>query len=330
VARRYLEVDVLKVAGILAVVLIHSLRDFWDSGHTSFEGWLGQMTRSGVPAFLAVSGFLYATEAPVGWATIRGRLRRIAIPYLVASLAAQLLRYAQGAELSVSGVLLDLLLCDSFGPYYYVFVILVLVAFTPLFARLPRAVMAALLVVMLAAQALVESGVMGWWLDLFWYIRNPMMWWAYFLTGWLLRLHYGAVTRWVRAQRRLLALASGALLLSCAVLLALEARGVAPHEVVQLTAWVGVWAILTLLFAATCDGAPGAPWLRWVSDSTYSIYLFHLFFLAPTRKLVPAAPGEVDALALLAPFAAGLAGSLLLVAVGQRLLGERSRTLLGA
>jgi len=330
VARRYLEVDVLKVVGIVAVVLIHSLRDFWDAGHTAFEGWLGQMTRFGVPAFLAVSGFLYAKAGRVGWPTTRRRLLRIGLPYLVASLAAQLYWLAQGRGRGADTVLLDLLFGDSFGPYYYVFVIAVLVVLTPLFARLPRTAVSALALVMLAGQAYVESGVLGWWIDLFWYIRNPLMWWAYFLAGWLLRLGYERAEPWVRARRRpLVALAASALGV-CAALLALESRGVASAEAVRLTAWVGVWATLALLFVASCGGRAPAPWLRWISDSTYSIYLFHLFFLYPVRELVAAQPGRVEALALIAPFAAGLGGSLLLVATAQRLLGDRSRPILGA
>ncbi|MFL2935227.1 MAG: acyltransferase family protein, partial [Myxococcota bacterium] len=83
-SHRKLEVDLLKALGILAVVVIHSLRDFWNPDFTASELWIGQLMRFGVPAFLAVSGFLYAVPQAT-WSSVGPRLRRILLPYLFAS-----------------------------------------------------------------------------------------------------------------------------------------------------------------------------------------------------------------------------------------------------
>ena len=59
--RRSPEIDALKVAGIVTVVLIHTMRAPWDPAVAPLEVWIGHATRFGVPAFLFASGFLYAT-----------------------------------------------------------------------------------------------------------------------------------------------------------------------------------------------------------------------------------------------------------------------------
>ena len=74
-ARRYPEIDAIKAAGIVTIVLIHALRSPWDAGVSELERWLGHVTRFGVPGFLFASGFLYA-GAPADSVTTGRRLRR--------------------------------------------------------------------------------------------------------------------------------------------------------------------------------------------------------------------------------------------------------------
>ena len=137
---RFPGIDAIKVAGIVTIVLIHALPPPWDATATPLERWLHQLTRFGVPGFLFASGFLYA-PGPADLATTRRRLRRILVPYLIASLLAQLWHLAHGATLSEAGGVLGRTCCfgSSFGPYYYVFVIAVLVALTPVRSRACRA-----------------------------------------------------------------------------------------------------------------------------------------------------------------------------------------------
>jgi hypothetical protein len=67
-----------------------------------------------------------------------------------------------------------------------------------------------------------------------------------------------------------------------------------------------------------------------LSDSTYTIYLFHLFFVFPLQRMLPAAAGAFDPLAIGVPWLAGIAGPLALAAAGRALLGPQSRSLLGS
>jgi len=343
--QRYLEVDLLKSAGIVAVVVIHSLRGFWVPDFSDRELFIGQVTRFGVPAFLAVSGFLYAAPA-VSAARLRGRMSRILVPYGVASLLAiawglvagplslpptELLRGlgAESPEAQMTlGISLDLLLGNAFGPYYYVFVIVTFILMTPLLARFPPAVPGLVLFAVLA-QGYIESGALGWF-ALFWYSRNPLLWAAYFLIGWWIGLHAEACKRRVCELRGPLIGMAASSLIACVAFQAFRQAGDFSHAVVQGIAWLGVYATLSLLFFIGCGRSTRSRWIATLSDLTYTIYLYHLFFLYPLRDAVAdlAVPYETWPLAVTA--VGSLAASVGLGLGLRALLGARARTLFGA
>jgi peptidoglycan/LPS O-acetylase OafA/YrhL len=323
--RRYLEVDVLKATGIVAVVLIHSLRNYWDPSISPLELWLSKTTRFAVPAFLACSGFLYASTARVPCAATLRRLRRILIPYLIVSIAAQIWHFAHGQGPLSGSLLRDFLFGSSFGPYYYVFVIFCLVLVTPLIAMLPRFALVTLLALLIFAQGFLESGS-GPSMTFFWSLRNPLLWWGYFVLGWVVRLNYDPLNRWIAARR----LGSAAVLVLAVVICVGIANSEGPRLVVRSAAWLNIHAILALLFVLTC-GRPGSPApVRILGDATYAIYLLHLFFVYAVLGYVTPAYREFDLAALALPWAAGLVGALAVVGVMRALLGPRARDVIGA
>lgn len=325
-ARRFPEIDALKAAGIVTIVLIHALRAIWDPGVSELELWLGNVTRFGVPAFLCASGFLYAT-APADGATTWRRLRRILVPYFVASTAAQLWRWWDGRPYLGGSLLADLLLGSSLGPYYYVFVIAVLVVVTPGIARLPRPLFYAATGALLTSQWFVDAARV-WPISYFWVTRNPLFWWGYFMLGWVARLHEAPLRAWLAPRRGAFV---AALTVAVAFLaLASTFEDLAPALLLRSATWLEIHATLALI-AAVASGTAALPRsLRALSDASYAIYLYHLFFLLTVQKLLPAPQGLVAWQAILLPWLAGLAGSLAVVFVGRRLLGPRSRDWIGA
>ena len=321
--QRFSGIDAIKAAGIVTIVLIHALPPPWDASATPLERWLHQVTRFGVPGFLLASGFLYA-GTPGGLDLARRRLRRILVPYAIASVLAQLWHAAHGEASPTGSPWKDLLFASSFGPYYYVFVIVWLVALTPAIARLPRAALPALTGALFVAQWGVDAAG-AWPQDFYWHLRNPLMWWGYFFAGWALRLERARVETWLapRGAGAVAALAAAVALLCWA---GSEASGL-PRLVARSASWLDVYAILAFLGAAA-RLATAPRWLRALSDATYAIYLFHLFFLYAAQETLGA--NARGAASVLLPFAAGLAGSLALVAAGRRVLGAHARDWLGA
>lgn len=323
--RRFAEIDNLKAAGIATVVLIHCLRSPWDPMIAPAEVWLGHMTRFGVPAFLVASGFLYASDVGVSLRVTARRLRRIVLPYLLVSLAAQAWWAILEVSTETGSFWLDLALGSSMGPYYYVFVITLLVAVTPIFSRLPPRVVAALTIAMIAAQWYVDAAI-GMPIVMFWHSRSPLLWWAYFLIGWQFCRHHTTVSRWIAARGAALPIA---LAIAIAALGAASAASES-YLVVRSAAWLNVYAILALIVALSCgrESSPGP--LRYLSDSSYAIYLLHLFFVTSIERYLPAPPLRVEFLPIAVAWLFGLLGPIVLLTALQRILGSRSRDVLGA
>jgi len=322
--RRFAEIDALKSVGILTVVLIHSVRAPFDPGISTFEVWLGHLTRFAVPAFLISSGFLYAGVPATSTRTFR-RLRRIGIPYFAASLLGQIFWAARGERTETGHWASDLLFGSSMGPYYYVFVIFGLVLVTPLFARLGRRAQVGVLCALVAAQWWVDAAS-GMLTSFFWHLRNPLLWWAYFAAGWMLRCVYVPLQGLLRSRRALVcAICIAAIALLSAVSGLAESR-----LIVRTAAWLNIYAICAVIFvgASGCEGIPSA--LRALSDASYPIYLLHMFFVLAAAELFPLPPRSFAPLPVMLTWAAGILGSISIIAALKSMLGDRSKDWIGA
>ena len=323
--QRFVEIDTLKTAGIVSVILIHSMRAPWDPRVSDTELALGAVTRFAVPAFLFCSGFLYATSKPIPWSVTRRRLKRVLVPYLVCSIAAQAWWLVQDQAHSLGTILDDLLLASSFGPYYYVFVHFFLVLLAPLFAILPRTALAVLTGLLLGSQGWLESRT-GLILPVFWHIRNPLLWWGYFLLGWEIRIHYGEVRSFITAHRSLL---TGILVLAVLGLSQIAMTG-GETEWYRGATWLCIHAIIALVFVSTCGRKREPDTIAALSDASYAIYLLHLFFIYAIGGILQPDPGSFDLPVVAIEWSAGLFGSISLSALSRRVLGRRSRDIIGA
>lgn len=323
---RNLPVDLIKAVGILVVVLIHSFRAPWDPAVAPLELWLARMTRFAVPGFLTVSGFLYATTGRVGWVKTRHRFRRLLPPYLVASIGAQLFWWSQGPKAHDSSILTDLIFCSSFGPYYYVFLIICFVLLTPLVARLPKTYFAILIGATLVYQGMMEAVGLPSREWLFWWVRNPLLYAAYFLLGWCVRLHYASIRAWVTNRRPWLVTAAVLAIVVCGLI-----QLSPPSKMVSATVtWLNIYAVLTLVFVSSCGRFTSSAVVRNLSDATYSIYLFHLFFIEVAHNYFKSPRNELDLVALFLTWGTALAGSISIVIVARFFLGTKSRDAVGA
>jgi surface polysaccharide O-acyltransferase-like enzyme len=328
---RLVPIDVLKGVGIVSVVWIHATSDPAIGEPGLHERTLLQLTRFAVPGFLAVSGYLYATRESVPLAATLGRLRRVLVPYLLASALAQLYWWALGTPHAPIRILRELLDASSFGPYYYVFVITTMILLTPLLARIPPRGVVALWVLLFASYglriAIANTGPERDPADLYWFLRDPTNGGTYFVAGWLCALYRRPLAAACGRFRSALA-ATG---LGLALLLSVLAVWPDARLLQGLAGWLNIFVVMALLVAFSLSLRESPPALRFASDATYTVYLYHLFFLYTVMQALPSVGSVAGRLALeLAGWGAGLVGSGLLVAASRRVLGARARVWFGA
>ena len=316
--------DAIKAAAIIAVVAAHSgspgigMPSVYDAGFWMTRAW----TPFHVPAFLVVSGFLYASVVGVRGSVIRRRLIRVLMPYLVASF----LVMATVAPVPNAFVgTLKLLTATTLQIYYYVALILCLIILVWPLSRLPRSVIPLLLAGCLAL-AVARVSVPYWSApsDVFWGMRNIFNHFnlGYFLLGWTAALYLPALSDRVNRYP------SQALLFSVLAVLFFGAvhAGILPGPIslARIGYTVGVVSLLALL---TARWTP-PPAVLILANSSLSIYLFHRVFQIWATPLTKGLP---EPLQILGQFAAGLGGSILLVMLAQRTIGRVwSRRILGA
>jgi surface polysaccharide O-acyltransferase-like enzyme len=314
----------VKAVGIVAVVLIHCIRPSSAQDVSAAELRIGELTRFAVPGFLAASGYLYACSGSASAAVTGQRLRRILLPYLAASAAAQLFWLGfEGRPTEPRALLEQIALASSLGPYYYVPIAALCVVLAPALMRLSARSLAFAASASLVVQWLCWAFLA---LPMFWALRNPLYWLGFFLAGWWLGTQQPGATRWLASHRAALCAASGAAFVVTRVL----GLGLTDLSAAKTLLLLSVWCALGLLLTLGVGRTGEHRVVRLLSDSTYTIYLFHLFFVFPLQRMLPAAAGAFDPLAIGVPWLAGIAGPLALAAAGRALLGPQSRSLLGS
>lgn len=314
---RNLNVDVLKAVSIVAVVAIHSLPYQRSANSTLLALWLSPA----VPVFLACSGFLCSKEKDASSSCTTRRLARVLSPYVVATLAAWALRPLVRRETWWAGSLYpypaltwgtcvkELLFCSAVGPYYFVFVLVVLFLLEPCLRVCPRWLAGTLIV---AAELRKLCMVSPYGQMTFWGMRDPVSYVGYFLCGLVLPISPGASWK----------VMSLVLLFAVAMVFTLSLT-----ESLLPLAHV-VWNYVCCLWGLSLnveDIPRGKRLVVWLSSNTYTVFLYHYLFAAMIWAAVEATHKEAEAPAGDLPFVlvavAGFACSCGLAFLAPALLG---------
>lgn len=227
-----------------------------------------------VPVFLLVSGYLHATATPLGLAQVWRRLRKVMIPYAVASLVVTV--FALTPQATWPDFPRNLLLGNAVPIYYYVFVWCGCVVSGLLWSRCSASgVLVALALVLLA------SAWRAWhptW-HFFWAVRDPLLqgWAVCYLGGWCAR-RFG----WLDPVRRYRVAAA---LLAVAGMVPWLTRSSTMIATDRRLLYAASVAALVVAVART---APTA--IRWLSRETLLVYLWHLPVLEVCLRVIP--PGS--------------------------------------
>lgn len=320
---RYPWVDWLKAAGILAVVWIHAF-DRLDVAPTPLVARLSMLARFAVPAFFLASGFLQAAGDRMGPRTfLTRRLRRLAVPYAVASVAAIVFRrFVLGESLGFGTILWMLAAGDAWGIYYFIPLLVVTSAVGEILFRFPRLAWPVWI-------GLTILGILAYQLQFYAgsfaaELRNPLRWWGWFCGGWLLAVE----------RRRIDALGPSGRLALGSLLLGVAAACYAGAVIRLQPGWSREAATLEyLMVESLLVGTALLAWhgrcppmIRWLSEASYSVYLQHYFLIVILERF---AGWEQRPLAMFVVTVAATIASVLVLAkitgpMGQLLFGTPS------
>jgi peptidoglycan/LPS O-acetylase OafA/YrhL len=321
-AGRVAAVDHIKAAAILAVIANHALPFAMVAHGVPWQEALRWLVAFHVPSFLIVSGFLYAPGGLRDGAVVRRRLGRVLVPYLVASAAMQLFGFSRAR--SPSEVVFQLATGGSLPIYYYVYVLTLSIVATAVLARLGgerllRVVCACVWLYVVAEALFPEALLIS--KSVYWGMRNPPYYYAFFLLGWVAAGSWPAIQRCLTQAPR----AVRAACIAAAALCATAPVVGLPGPVQGLFRGLYTVAVVTFI-AATPGNTLPARLLAFLSRATYGLFLYHLPFM---RVLAPAVAGWAPLPRTVVLFASGLAGGALVCFAGTRLLGAPAALVVG-
>lgn len=320
---RYAAIDHLKAMAIVAVCVTHALPNVLVASTTPAERIATAMASFNVPAFLFAAGFLATRRGRVDTRSVGAQLKRVLVPYLLASLVAIVLLRWRVATLHQ--IWFWLATGSAIGIYYFVPVLVCCLVTLPVVSRLGVAPLAGVVTV-LAAYAWLAWQDPAWRLlhGFFWSIRDVL---TQFSLGFFLLGVLGA--RLLPRLRRLHARAAPL----CLAVALLAIAGFAWFAAGQKLA---MWAplaragyllgVVGLIATMVPRGVAPGP-VRFLSEATLTIYLYHHMLypalLPPLRAALP--PG----IAVAVTAACGLALGGAVAWAGRRILGRHSRVLIG-
>jgi peptidoglycan/LPS O-acetylase OafA/YrhL len=320
------EIDWLKAAAILTVVLIHSVRAEWDPGFRYAERLVSEIARFAVPAFLAVSGFLYYSSTPIPAEVLWRRLRRILFPYFWVSLAAYAYVQVFPQFAPTSSFLAGMLLGATFGPYYYVFLLTEFVLATYLLSRMPRGWIVPVFATTCAAAVLpflvFAEGVKV----TLWTLRLPLLFGCWFMLGWTAAAYPDARRKLTTNRRRLVFAAWGAV---GAAWLLLDLGAVLPPRLSRVSSLFLIGANIIGLYTVFRAWGRRSRVVIALSERTYAIYLLHLFFVYSVIAWFGGTREQHLVSSTLASWVAGVGGALLVIALVRSIAPRWSRDLIG-
>lgn len=340
---------------ILAIVAVHAVAGwpFFLGPEVARSGPLPLISRvsevllhDSTIYFALISGLLYAHLLHRrGWrAFARSKALNVALPYAVMTLIFTALDWTpqQGWSIGVPNgqpygptLLMNLLTGQALFVFWYLPVLMLLFALTPLLYRLAtgasRPARVGLGLVLALPLVCSRTG-----------IELSFSSVVYFAGAYTAGLWLGAD---LPARCAQLARWRGPLLAAVAVCTVLLFLLVSPDSDAEPPAWLSptealfyvqkLAAGLVLLVSLRATGRPGPRWLDALASRAFAVYFLHLpVMLTVAPPLLASAlsrsgwPGHVSGMALL--FVTGLVGSLLLTVALQALLGRRSRWLVGA
>lgn len=282
-----------------------------------------------IPGLFFASGFLFDKKKYSTNQLIRKKLGRLLPPYLFCSLCFQFLNVPGVIELKDldAGLLIyNLMIGDTLGIYYFIFVLFYLFAGSLVLRYIPDRwiwVLWALsaLLLLLFVKVLVGKGM-----SFTLFQRHPFLYLFAYLSGWMYSLNYEKAGSFLR--KRGVAIFFSGIVLTSTFLFCTRNDGYNFFSFPILNQ-LYIYVCITLLIIAGMSITVFQGMIQYVSNCSYGIYLLHFPIICACHFLYSKWPVDYSPIYASASWCVGLAGSFLIIFIIQKLSGKYSRYLVG-
>lgn len=320
----------LKCVCILAVVYIHCIStsfivtEFWGVFFTDF-------TRFAVPGFFFTAGFLFDKKKDPTGRLIGKKLSRLLPPYLFCSLCIQFLNLpgvnVSLENLSPGQLAYNLIFGDTVGIYYFVFVIFYLFAGSFLLRHVPPKwvfVLWGLSAILLIL--FVKVWRFGEGTSFFLFLRHPFFHLFAYLSGWTYALHYERAGSFLKKYGAAVFCIGMALMLTILVYTRVDNNNFNSYPIL---AQLYIYTCIMLLSVAGMRNRTFQGGIHFISDRSYGIFLLHFPFVRACQLVYPEISAHYSFVYAFISWCGGIAGSLLIIFIVQKLSGRYSKYLVG-
>lgn len=328
--RRFYEIDVLKCACILTVVYIHSISTSFEP--SNFLGYLASdFTKFAVPGLFFAAGFLFDKKENSTEQIVRKKLIRLLPPYLCCSICLQFLDVPglsiELKNLNAGQFIYNLIFGNTFGIYYYVFVLFYLFAGSLVLRQVPDKWVLGLwglsaLLLLAFVKGLISFGMSS----MFLIFRHPFFHLFAYMSGWVFSLYYETVGSLLR-QYRAGVICGGVFLV--AIILVYTRMGGNHFSSFPILTQFYIYTCVILLITAGTWIYKFQSGIRFISNASYGIYLLHFPIVRACQSVYPEISVDYSFVYAFVSWSAGIAGSICLISVVRKLSGRYSRYLVG-
>lgn len=325
--------DLIKGIAILCVLIIHSsLRFNTNTTEIMIGDWFATFTRPCIGIFLFISGILYFNKS-LSFHYFFKKIKRLIAPYLFFSfLALIFVLIVQKQQISLVQIILNLIIGNTFGIYYYCFVIIVIFTITfvlDYFGLLKKHLKTIVLITLfinllhnsLFHFVMLKLGINESLIEFIGY-RSIFIWLFFFYLG----VYYKQmnIDNIIKKNRDKVI---RVWLITFVFYNMLWSMNISNTD--GYTSVIGTIYSTTTIFLLMSIKLKRNAFLEFLGQSSYTIYLSHIFFVyylvELQSRLNTTFPVYFNGIA----FCLALAGSLLVVYLGKVVLRKRSKLLIG-
>ena len=311
------------------MVCIHAISATIDVTN-SFLGFLLDFTRFAVPGFFFAAGFLFDKKKYPTGQLIRKKLVRLLPPYLFCSLCFQFLN-VPGLSVGLENIdarqfIYNLIFGDTLEIYYFVFVLFYLYAGSLVLRHVPdRWIM-----VMWGVSALLLFSFVKGFVDggpsFFLILRHPFLYLFAYLSGWVFSLNCEKTGSFLKKHRATVFFSGIVLTLMLLVFTRMDGKNFSSFP---LLTQLYIYLCITLLLIAGMWTTKAQGAIRFVSTCSYGIYLLHFPIACACHSVYTKWPAEYSLIYVFISWCIGVAGSISIIFIIQKLSGRYSKYLVG-